>query len=140
MSIQRRASSSDAFATGQNCRYCTCCVSRHLRARRCSDWRGAARAPVHFLNWPGRPRPCEGGRVAALPRSQGRRRRLSPGTAIVDPGDEVHRARNPGAEPTVVIATLLGAPAEGELTMPVDADEAAALDDRSLDTPGDQTH
>jgi quercetin dioxygenase-like cupin family protein len=63
-------------------------------------------------------------------------RRLSPGTAIVDPGNEVHTARNPGDVPTIVIATLLGAPAEGGLTLPVEADEAAALDERcGIETP-----
>jgi quercetin dioxygenase-like cupin family protein len=64
-------------------------------------------------------------------------RRLSPGTAIVDPGNEAHTARNPGDVPTVVIATLLGAPAEGGLTLPVEAGEAAALDERcGIETPG----
>lgn len=62
--------------------------------------------------------------------------RLSPGTDNVDLADEVHTARNPAAEPVVVIATLLGAPVEGGLTLPVGADEAAALDERcDLDTP-----
>ena len=68
-------------------------------------------------------------------------RRLAPGTAIVDPGNEVHTARNPGDVPAVVIATLLGAPAEGGLTLPVEADEATALDERcDIDTPGEHTH
>ena len=68
-------------------------------------------------------------------------RRLSPGTAIVDPGNEVHTARNPGDEPAVVIATLLGAPAEGGLTLPVEADEATALDERcDIVTPGEHAH
>lgn len=65
-------------------------------------------------------------------------RRLNPGTAIVDPGNEVHTARNPGDVPTVVIATLLGAPAKGGLTLPVDVDEAVALDERcGIETPGE---
>ncbi len=68
-------------------------------------------------------------------------RRLAPGTAIVDPGNEVHTARNTGEVPAVVIATLLGAPAEGGLTLPVAADEATALDERcGIDTPGEHTH
>ncbi len=68
-------------------------------------------------------------------------RRLAPGTAIVDPGNEVHTARNPGDVPAVVIASLLGAPAEGGLTLPVAADEASALDERcGIDTPGEHTH
>lgn len=68
-------------------------------------------------------------------------RRLAPGTGIVDPGNEVHTARNPGEVPAVVIATLLGAPAEGGLTLPVAADTATALDARcGIDTPGEHTH
>jgi quercetin dioxygenase-like cupin family protein len=64
-------------------------------------------------------------------------RRLSPGTAIVDPGNAAHTARNPGDVPTIVIATLLGAPAEGAVTIPVAADEAAALDEScDIKTPG----
>jgi quercetin dioxygenase-like cupin family protein len=68
-------------------------------------------------------------------------RRLSPGTAMVDPGNAVHTALNPGDVPTIVIATLLGAPAEGNVTIPVDADEAAALDERcDIETPGEHAH
>lgn len=68
-------------------------------------------------------------------------RRLRPGTAIVDPGNAVHTARNPGDETTIVIATLLGAPAEGGLTLPVDADAAAALDEQcGIETPGAHAH
>ena len=68
-------------------------------------------------------------------------RRLPPGTAIVDPGNQVHTARNPGDAPAVVIATLLGAPPEGGLTLPAEADEAAALDERcGIDTPGHHAH
>jgi quercetin dioxygenase-like cupin family protein len=68
-------------------------------------------------------------------------RRLSPGTAIVDPGNEVHTARNPGDEPTIVIATFLGVPEEGGLTLPVEADEAAALDEScGIGTPGEHAH
>jgi hypothetical protein len=53
------------------------------------------------------------------------------GTAFVDPGlDNVHMAFNPSEDDeTVVIATFLGAPDEGGLTLPVDEDEGAALDD-----------
>ncbi len=68
-------------------------------------------------------------------------RRLAPGTAMVDPGNAVHSAHNPGDVPTIVIATLLGAPAEGSVTIPVDADEAAALDERcDIETPGEHAH
>ena len=54
------------------------------------------------------------------------------GEAFVDPGiGNVHMAYNPSAtHATVVIATFLGVPDEGGLTLPVDADEGAALDDR----------
>ena len=68
-------------------------------------------------------------------------RRLEAGVAIVDPGNEVHTAHNPGDVPAVVIVTLLGAPAEGGLTLPVDADQAAALDDScGIETPGEHAH
>jgi quercetin dioxygenase-like cupin family protein len=54
------------------------------------------------------------------------------GTAFVDPGfDNVHMALNPSAEEeTVVIATFIGAPDEGPLTLPVDEAEGAELDAR----------
>lgn len=56
-------------------------------------------------------------------------REYEPGMALVDPGDQVHTAFNPDPnEKTVVVATLLGAPAEGELTKHVDPDESDALD------------
>ncbi|WP_209428018.1 cupin domain-containing protein [Pararhodobacter sp. SW119] len=68
-------------------------------------------------------------------------RRLAPGIAMVDPGNAVHTARNPGEVPTVVIAVILGAPAEGGLTLPVAADEAVALDERcDIETPGAHAH
>ena len=68
-------------------------------------------------------------------------RRLAPGTAMVDPGNAVHTARNPGDAPTIVIATILGAPAEGGLTLPAAADEAMALDERcEIETPGEHAH
>ncbi len=68
-------------------------------------------------------------------------RLLVPGIAMVDPGNAVHTARNRGDVPTVVIATFLGAPAEGGLTLPVAADEAATLDERcSIETPGAHAH
>ena len=58
-------------------------------------------------------------------------RRYPAGTAFVDPGsDNVHMAFNPSEDAeTVVIATFLGAPDEGALTLPVDADEGAVLDE-----------
>jgi quercetin dioxygenase-like cupin family protein len=50
------------------------------------------------------------------------------GTALVDPGSSVHFAFNPAGGETVVIATFLGVPATGPLTIPVDAGTSAALD------------
>ena len=53
------------------------------------------------------------------------------GEAFVDPGDSVHMAHNPsGDEETVVIATFLGVPDEGDLTQPVDETEGDELDER----------
>ena len=54
------------------------------------------------------------------------------GEAFVDPGgDNVHTAYNPSAAyETVVYATFLGVPSEGPLTVPLDSEEAAALDDK----------
>lgn len=53
------------------------------------------------------------------------------GTAFVDPGfDNVHTAFNPAdSGETVVIATFLGAPDEGALTLPIDEADGAELDD-----------
>jgi quercetin dioxygenase-like cupin family protein len=57
-------------------------------------------------------------------------RDFAPGSAVVDPGDTVHTAWNPSTEDeTVVVATLLGVPAEGPLTIPVDEAEGARLDE-----------
>jgi quercetin dioxygenase-like cupin family protein len=42
------------------------------------------------------------------------------GTAFVDPGSHVHSAVNRGDEPTVLVATFFGAPAEGPLSIPAD--------------------
>jgi hypothetical protein len=51
------------------------------------------------------------------------------GTAFVDPGfGTVHYAFNPTGGETVIVATFLGVPATGLLTLPVDAAEATALD------------
>jgi hypothetical protein len=51
------------------------------------------------------------------------------GTAFVDPGfGNVHYAFNPTGEPTVLVATFLGVPTTGPLTIPVDAAESTALD------------
>lgn len=56
-------------------------------------------------------------------------REYGPGDALVDPGDTVHTALNPSrTEDTLVVAVLLGAPAEGALTIPVDEERNAALD------------
>jgi quercetin dioxygenase-like cupin family protein len=65
-------------------------------------------------------------------------REYAAGSALVDPGDTVHTAYNPSEDSeTVVVGTFLGAPAEGDLTLPVDEDEAAALDERcGIETPG----
>lgn len=58
-------------------------------------------------------------------------RNFDPGAAVVDPGDTVHTAWNPSAEDeTVVVATLLGVPAEGALTIPVDEAKGARLDEK----------
>jgi quercetin dioxygenase-like cupin family protein len=57
------------------------------------------------------------------------KREYSAGAALVDPGDTVHTAYNPSADgETVVVATFLGVPAEGGLTIPVDEAEGARLD------------
>lgn len=49
-------------------------------------------------------------------------REYTAGQALIDAGgDNIHTAYNPSAtEETVVIATFLGVPAEGDLTVPVD--------------------
>ena len=55
----------------------------------------------------------------------------SAGEALIDAGgDNVHTARNDGDEPIKVIATILAAPGEDPLTLPVGDDEADALDAR----------
>lgn len=60
------------------------------------------------------------------------RERLYPvGTAFVDPGfKNVHFAFNPSGGETVVVATFLGVPATGPLTIPVDAAESDRLDEK----------
>ena len=51
------------------------------------------------------------------------------GTAFVDPGfGNVHYAFNPTGAETVLVATFLGVPPTGPLTIPVDAATATALD------------
>ena len=51
------------------------------------------------------------------------------GTAFVAPGfGNVHYAFNPTGEETVLVATFLGVPATGPLTIPVDAADSNALD------------
>jgi quercetin dioxygenase-like cupin family protein len=51
------------------------------------------------------------------------------GTALVDPGSNVHYAFNPTGGETVLIATFFSAPAPpGLLTIPVDGATSAALD------------
>lgn len=49
-------------------------------------------------------------------------------TAFVDPGANVHYAFNPTEGETVLIAIFFGVPAQGPLTIPVDAATATALD------------
>jgi quercetin dioxygenase-like cupin family protein len=50
------------------------------------------------------------------------------GAAFADPGSSVHFAFNRTGGETVVIATFMGVPAAGPLTIPVDAGTSAALD------------
>ena len=58
-----------------------------------------------------------------------RPRHYAAGSALIDPGNTVHTAFNPGdSEKTVVIATLIGAPDDGPLMLPVESEENAALD------------
>jgi quercetin dioxygenase-like cupin family protein len=69
-------------------------------------------------------------------------RELSAGSVIVDPGDAEHLAWNPSSDSeTVLVATYLGVPEEGPLTLPVDEDEAAALDEScAIEAPGEHAH
>ena len=56
-------------------------------------------------------------------------RSYGPGDALVDPGDTVHTAYNPSDDQeTVVMAVLVGAPADGPLTIPVNEERSASLD------------
>lgn len=55
-------------------------------------------------------------------------RKYPAGTALADPGDNVHYAFNPTGGETVLIATFLGVPTEGPLTIPVEAATATELD------------
>jgi hypothetical protein len=56
-------------------------------------------------------------------------RRYPAGTAFVDPGfGNVHYAFNPTGGELVIVATFLGVPATGPLTIPVDPAESTALD------------
>jgi quercetin dioxygenase-like cupin family protein len=52
------------------------------------------------------------------------------GTGLVDPGNNIHYAFNPTAGETVLIATFLGVPATGPLTIPVATATATALDQK----------
>jgi len=57
-------------------------------------------------------------------------RTYSAGSAFVDPGNAVHTAINRSTdEEVVVVATFLGATADGPLTIPVGSDEAASLNE-----------
>lgn len=55
-------------------------------------------------------------------------REYRPGDAVVDPGNRVHTAYNPGDGETVVVAVFIGVPPEGPLTKPVEDAEGARLD------------
>ncbi len=69
------------------------------------------------------------------------RRRYPAGTAFVDPGfGNVHFAFNPTGGETVIVATFLGVPATGPLTIPVGAAEAAALDAKCGVAAASHTH
>lgn len=58
-----------------------------------------------------------------------RHRPYRAGMALVDPGNRIHTAFNPGdSETAVVIATLLGAPDEGPLMLPVGSEQIEVLD------------
>ncbi len=72
-------------------------------------------------------------------------RTYSGGEALIDPGGEnvttggsnVHTARNDGDTDIRVVAVILGADAEDPLTIPIEPDEAAALDEKcDVVTPG----
>jgi quercetin dioxygenase-like cupin family protein len=52
------------------------------------------------------------------------------GTALVDPGNNIHYAFNPTSGETVLIATFLDVPASGPLTIPVEAGTATTLDQK----------
>jgi quercetin dioxygenase-like cupin family protein len=54
------------------------------------------------------------------------------GTMFIDPGgDNIHSAFNPSeSEETIVVATILNAPDEGALTLPVDDAENQRLDQK----------
>jgi quercetin dioxygenase-like cupin family protein len=56
------------------------------------------------------------------------KRRYPTGTALVDPGSNVHYAFNPTGGETVLIATFFDVSATGLLTIPVNAKRSAALD------------
>jgi quercetin dioxygenase-like cupin family protein len=54
-------------------------------------------------------------------------REYTEGEAFVDPGHgHVHSARNPGTEPTVLVATFFGAPESGPLLIPGDIPACAS--------------
>ena len=54
-------------------------------------------------------------------------REYAAGAAFVDPGHgHVHSARNPGTEPTVLVATFFGAPESGPLLIPGDIPACAS--------------
>jgi quercetin dioxygenase-like cupin family protein len=60
-------------------------------------------------------------------------RAYTAGEALIDAGgDNVHTAYNPGHHDTTVVATFLGAPADGPLTIPADGPDP---DDCPLPTP-----
>ena len=61
------------------------------------------------------------GELVYVPAETCRERSYPAGTAFVDPGQgHVHTAFNPTDEPTVLVATLFDAPAEGPLLIPAE--------------------
>ncbi|HEU4830461.1 MAG TPA: cupin domain-containing protein [Gemmatimonadales bacterium] len=57
------------------------------------------------------------------------------GTALVDPGTNVHYAYNPTSAETVLIATFFGVPAAGPLTIPVTSEAGAGYDSKCSVAP-----
>lgn len=70
-----------------------------------------------------------------------RERPYRAGAALVDPGfGNIHYAFNRTEGETVIVATFLGVPETGPLTLPVDEATSAALNDRCGAAPAAHTH